>query len=70
MTMPKAYEPCQGQMYQLLLWDNYNREYDHLDYAKDRQERDYLLSEYRLAFRGQGARFKTIQLPKKYWQEK
>lgn len=65
MTRPKAYEPQDGYMYQILQYDNYNREYDHLDYAKDRTERDYLLGEYRLAC-GNGTRFKTILLPKMY----
>lgn len=67
MTLPKAYEPCNGQMYQILLWDSYNREYDHLDYAKDSAEKKNLLDEYRLAY-GAGFRFKTIKLPQKYWK--
>jgi hypothetical protein len=64
MTKPKAYEPQSGYMYQLLQYDNYNREYDHLDYAKDREEKQYLLNEYRIS----GVKgLKAIQLPKKYW---
>lgn len=65
MTRPKAYEPVQDQMYQILLYDNYNREYDHLDYAKDKTEKNFLLSEYKLSY-GNGFKFKTILLPKKY----
>lgn len=30
MTRPKAYEPQDGYMYQILQYDNYNREYDRL----------------------------------------
>lgn len=68
MTMPKAYSPEQGYKYQILAWDSYNREYDHLDYAKDKTEKNYLLTEYAMAY-GAGARFKTIPLPRKYWTE-
>jgi len=65
MTMPKAYEPQQGQQYQILLWDSCNREYEHCDYAEDKEEKNFLLSEYSLAY-GNGYKFKTILLPKKY----
>jgi hypothetical protein len=67
MTMPNAYSPEKGYKYQLLAWDNYNRSYDHLDYAIDREEKNYLLKEYALAY-GTGFSFKTITLPKKYWK--
>jgi hypothetical protein len=66
MTMPKAYYPEQGYKYQILVWDNYNRCYDHCDHAKDKQEKNYLVGEYRLSF-GNGFRFKVIELPRKYW---
>lgn len=65
MAYPKAYEPIEGQMYQILVWNDYDRSYDHCDYAEDRQEKDTLLKEYRMAY-GNGSTFKTILLPKKY----
>jgi hypothetical protein len=66
MTRPKAYSPVVGYKYQILQYDNYNREYDHLDYAKDKQEKEFLLKEYRLS----GATgLKTIELPRKYWND-
>jgi hypothetical protein len=67
MSRPKAYDPEQGYMYQLLYMGAGEREYEHLDYAVDRKDRDYLVGEYRLAFRGQPCTVKSIQLPKKYW---
>lgn len=69
MTMPKAYEPFQDQMFQFLLWDEFNREYDHLDYAEDKEEKKHLLTEYRLVYSG-GQRIKVITLPQKYWKKK
>lgn len=67
MSRPKAYNPQQGYRYQLLIWDSYNREYDHLDYAKDKEEKDYLLNEYKLA---NHYGIKVIELPQKYWNNK
>lgn len=69
MSLPKAYEPQQGYKYQLLCrHPEYNgREWEHCDYAKDKQEKNYLLNEYRLAY-GSGYEFKTITLPEKYWK--
>lgn len=70
MTMPKVYDPEQGYKYQLLCMNiQFDREWEHCDYAADKQEKDYLLGEYRLAY-GAGFRFKTIRLPKKYWPGK
>jgi hypothetical protein len=68
MPKPKAYQPEQGYRYQLLTrHPQYNgREWEHCDYATDREERNYLLAEYRLAY-GAGWEFKTILLPSKYW---
>jgi hypothetical protein len=63
MTMPKAYCPEYGYKYQILCWDSYNREYDHIDYAKDKEEKNYLLAEYIMV----GGIYKSIPLPKKYW---
>jgi hypothetical protein len=68
MGKPKAYEPIEGQMYQLLSRSPGERAFDHLDYASDRQEKKYLLDEYRMAFQGQGIELKSIQLPMKYWK--
>lgn len=66
MPKPKAYEPIDGQMFQFLQWDIYNREYDHLDYADSIEEKKYLLEEY--------AKMKVfpkvIKLPKKYHAKK
>lgn len=64
MSRPKAYSPEYGYRYQILAYDRYNREYDHLDYAKDREEREYLLKEYRMSMSG----LKAIELPQKYWK--
>lgn len=45
------------------------REWEHCDYAKDEQERDYLMDEYRMAY-GAGWEFLALKLPKKYWRER
>lgn len=66
MAYPQAYEPQQGYKYQILVKTPYDRAYEHCDYAKDREERNYLINEYRLAYGG-GYSFKTIMLPQKYW---
>jgi len=67
MSLPKAYDPQQGYKYQLLTRYN-NEAYEHCDYAKDSQEKKYLLDEYKLAY-GNEFSFKTIMLPQKYWKE-
>lgn len=70
MTRPKAYDPLQGYMYQILVRDvNYDREWESLDHARDREDLKYLMGEYRLVYQGTGSELKTIQLPKKYWRE-
>ena len=68
MTNPKAYDPLQGYKYQILCkyLGNENREWEHCDYAKSTEEKNYILEEYRLAYRGR-FEFKVITLPKKYW---
>jgi hypothetical protein len=67
MSLPKAYDPQQGYRYQLLCRNpSYGREWESCDYAKDRQERGYLVSNYRDAY-GAGWEFKAILLPAKYW---
>ena len=69
MAKPKAYEPQQGYRYQILCR---NQQYDgktweHCDYAKDSQEKNYLLGEYRLAY-GAGYEFGVYPFPRKYWE--
>jgi hypothetical protein len=65
MTRPKAYDPCIGQKYQLFGRWNSNEEYDHLDYARTKQEKDYIISEYHLG--SPAYMIKAILLPRKYW---
>ena len=64
MAKPKAYEPAEGQRWQILCRDG--REWEHCDDAVDQTERRYLLNEYRLAY-GAGWQFMTIRLPRKFW---
>lgn len=66
MAHPKAYSPEQGYKYQILCrYPKYNgNTWEHCDYAKDAQERSYLLKNYQ----GSGYEFKTILLPRKYWK--
>lgn len=68
MPQPKAYDPVDGQTYQILCREKNSpqREWDHCDYAVSREEKNYILDEYRLSYRG-GFDFKVILLPKKYW---
>jgi hypothetical protein len=67
MTMPQAYDPQQGYRYQILCRNSqYDRAWEHCDYAKDHKEKKYLVGEYRLAY-GIGWEFKSIMLPVKYW---
>jgi hypothetical protein len=67
MTLPKAYDPQSGYKYQILTKYG-NQSWEHCDYAKDKQDKNYLLGEYHLAY-GIEFSFKTILLPKKYWNE-
>lgn len=56
-----------GYKYQLLCRNlSYSREFEHCDYAKDRNELRYLIQEYRLAY-GPGFEFRSVCQPKKYW---
>ena len=48
----------EGYEYQILCKYK-NGDWEHCDYAKDRQERDYLLGEYRLAY-GKNFKFRVI----------
>ena len=66
MSTITAYEPKFGYKYQLLC--RLGRVWEHCDYAKDEQERDYLMGEYRMAY-GAGWEFLALKLPKKYWEE-
>ena len=67
MARPQAYDPQDGYRYQILCRNPaYGKVYDHCDYAKDRSERDHLLSNYRSAYGG-GWQFRVILLPRKYW---
>ncbi len=67
MSRPKAYDPQEGQRYQILCRNQqYSREWEHCDYAKDRDEKRHLIANYSLAY-GAGWEFKTIPLPAKYW---
>lgn len=68
MSYPLAYEPQQGSKYQILTKYRSERAFEHCDYAKDKQEKEYLLNEYKLAY-GSNYTFKVILLPKKYWNE-
>lgn len=65
MSLPRAYDPQQGYKYQILTRYN-NDPWEHCDYAKDKAEKDYLLQNYFSAY-GSEFSFKTILLPKKYW---
>jgi hypothetical protein len=67
LSYPKAYEPQIGYKYQILCRNQeYGREWEHCDYAKDNEERRYLINEYKLSY-GQGWEFQSILLPMKYW---
>jgi hypothetical protein len=65
MSKPKAYDPEYGYRYQILC--RQGREWEHCDYAKDRNEKKYLIDEYRLAY-GPSFDFCAIELPMKYWK--
>jgi hypothetical protein len=69
MTYPRAYEPVHGQKYQILCKAPNEGEYEHLDYAVDKAEKDFLLKEYDMAYYRFRYTFKVITLPKKYWKE-
>lgn len=66
MPMPKAYCPEQGYKFQILCRNQeYDRAWEHCDYAKDWVEKRFLISEYKLAY-GPGWEFQSILLPNKY----
>jgi len=70
MSMPKAYDPQDGQQYQIFCRNRqYSREWEACDYAKDRTEKKHLIGEYSLAY-GAGWEFKSVLLPAKYWPKR
>lgn len=69
MSKYKAYNPEYGYKYQILTKYRGERSFEHCDYAKDKEEKKYLLDEYKLAY-GYDFTFKTIILPMKYWTAK
>lgn len=71
MAQPKAYAPEQGYQYQILIRNQkYNgREWEHLDYSTDKGDKEELMTNYRMAYRGQGYEFNVILLPAKFWDK-
>jgi hypothetical protein len=70
MTLPKAYEPQSGYMYQILTRNIWNKgEWESCDYATDKEDKNYLLGEYKLAYNEPSTEFKVIKLPQKYWKK-
>jgi len=73
MSKPKAYDPQHGYKYQILCRHRqYNGiEWEHSDYATDRDDLKHLLTNLRQAYNdsagGGGFEFKSILLPQKYW---
>lgn len=62
MSYPQAYDPQQGYKYQILCQNqSYSRTWEHCDYAKDRQEKNYLINEYRITHMNR-YEFKAITL--------
>jgi GH18 family chitinase len=70
MARPQAYDPQEGYKYQILTRNPaYGRAWEQCDYAKDKEEKNHLLGEYRMAY-GAGWEFKVITLPVKYWPKR
>lgn len=69
MARPKCYDPEDGYMYQLMFMGQGDREWEHLDYAETMSDKEYLINEYSLAYRGTGARLKAELLPMRYWNK-
>jgi len=67
MAHPQAYSPEQGYKYQILVKTPYDRAYEHCDYAKDYEEKQHLIKNYKMAY-GPGFYFKTITLPQYCWK--
>lgn len=69
MSRPLAYDPQQGYKFQILCRNqSYSRTWEHCDYAKNREEKNHLVKNYREAY-GAGWEFQSILLPQKYWNE-
>jgi len=68
MSKPMAYEPKQGQKFQILVKASTDKAYEHGDYAVDGIEKINVIANYRQTY-GQGYSFKIIPLPKKYWKK-
>lgn len=68
MSQPQAYAPEQGYKYQILVKCPSERSYEHCDYAVNKEDKEHLLTEYRMAY-GAGFQLKTILLPEKYWSK-
>jgi len=67
MSYPKAYDPQDGYKFQILCRNlEYNREWEHCDYATDGSDKLHLITNYRMAY-GAGWEFKTILFPRKCW---
>ncbi len=70
MSQPKAYSPESGYKYQILCrHPKYDRAFEHCDYAKNKTEKNLLVTNYSQAY-GAGWEFKSILLPVKYWPKK
>lgn len=69
MSLPIAYDPQPDWRYQLLIRCPGNRAYEHLDYARDKADKNFLLQEYRLVYTYPYV-LKVIVLPKKFWPTK
>lgn len=63
---PNAYAPEKGYWTQILVKYPSSTEWEHLDYAVTAADLRHLLENYRLAYQGTGAYFRTISLPFKY----
>lgn len=66
MSKCKAYKPEFGYRYQILVKFSDSRSYEHCDYCIDTKDRDFLLNEYRLAYKNNYT-LKVITLPRIYW---
>jgi len=67
MARPSCYDPTPGYRYQIIFRMKGEREWEHLDFATDMEQRDYLLAEYRLAYRGMNCEVGICQFPREFW---
>lgn len=69
MSRPEAYDPQPGYQFQILTRNRlYSQAFEHCDYATSREEKNYLVNEYRIAY-GPGWEFRSIVLPRKFWPQ-